>query len=254
MEPRRIFLTGASTGIGNALARRWAGPGVFLGLNARRESLLAELARELEAKGARVSLHPGDVADTAFLARAARDYLEAAGGVDLVVANAGVANPKGVLDGDAEPVARLLSINVIGVANTVLPFVPAMRRAGSGVLAAVSSVAGHRAFPGHAAYSASKAAVITLMDGLRMELHGTGVHAMTICPGFVVTPMTESITYPMPFLVDVERAARWTDEAIRRRERTFDFPWQLRLLAPAVRALPEAVVRDLAKWAQRPRT
>lgn len=254
MQLRRIFLTGASTGIGNALARRWAGPGIVLGLNARRESLLAELARELERKGARVRLYPGDVADTVLLARAASDFLQDAGGVDLVVANAGVANPKALLDGDAQPVARMLSINVVGVANTVLPFIPAMREAGAGVLCAVSSVAGHRAFPGHAAYSASKAAVITLMDGLRMELHGTGVHAMTICPGFVVTPMTESITYPMPFLVDVERAARWTDEAIRRRERTFDFPWQLRALAPALRALPEAFVRDVAKWAQRPRS
>src|SRR5262249_28324468 len=160
-------------GIGAALARRYGVSGSTLGLVARRPEPLAELAAELRGRGATVHVYPADVADTKAMGAAARAFVDAAGGADLVIANAGVGIPSTLRQGDAESVAQLMQINLIGVTNTVIPFIPSMVAARSGVLVAVSSMAGHRALPGRVAYSASKAAVITFMDGLRMELHGS---------------------------------------------------------------------------------
>jgi short-subunit dehydrogenase len=249
-ESGRIFLTGASSGIGEALARRYAVPGAHLGLVARRADRLEQLAVDLRARGATVHLYPADVVDTAAMARVAGAFLDAAGGADVVIANAGIGIRSGLKDGESEPVAELMRINVIGVTNTIIPFVPAMLSAGRGVLAAVSSMAGHRALPGRAAYSASKAAVITFMDGLRMELHGTGVHAMTICPGFVRTPLTDVLDHDLPFLVEVDDAAGAMTSAIARRDTTFTFPWQMRALREVLVRAPEWVVRRVAPKAR----
>jgi short-subunit dehydrogenase len=250
MSPLRVFLTGASSGIGAALARRYAVPGAVLGLVARRREVLEELARELRGKGAAVHLHPADVAETEAVGQAARAFLEAAGGVDLVVANAGVGIRSALHEGDAASVARMMQINVIGVTNTIIPFVPAMLFQKSGTLVAVGSMAGHRALPGRAAYSASKAAVTTFMDGLRMELHGSGVHAMTICPGFVRTPMTAVLDGKLPFAVGADEAAEDMVAAIARRDRTFTFPWQMRVLRPVMVSAPEWFVRRAAPRAR----
>lgn len=243
---QRILITGASSGIGAGLARKYGQPGATIGLVARRAALLGELATELRAQGATAHVYPADVADTAAMTRIAHEFTAAAGGVDLVVANAGVGIKSALLEGEAEPVARLMAINVIGVTNTVVPFLPAMIAQRSGALVAVSSMAGHRALPGRAAYSASKAAVITFMDGLRMDLHGTGVHAMTICPGFVKTPMTDVLHHPMPFLVELERAVDLMAGAIAAERRTFTFPWQMDLVRRVLQRAPEWLIRRAA--------
>lgn len=250
MTLSRVFLTGASSGIGAALARRYAIPGSTLGLVARRPEPLASLASELRDRGAKVHVYPADVADTKAMGAAARAFVDTAGGADLVVANAGVGIRSALHEGDAESVAHLMQINLIGVTNTVIPFIPSMLAARGGVLVAVSSMAGHRALPGRVAYSASKSAVITFMDGLRMELHGSGVHAMTICPGFVKTPLTDVLEHKMPFLVDVEPAADWMVDAIARREKTFTFPWQMRMLRHVLVRAPEWFVRRTAPGAR----
>jgi short-subunit dehydrogenase len=241
----RVFITGASSGIGEGLARRFAGKGATLGLVARREELLAKLAEELRAQGATVHVYAVDVADTARMKQTAATVLLAAGGVDLVIANAGVGIRSALLEGEAAEVARLMSINVVGVTNTVIPFVPHLVARRSGVLAAISSVAGWRALPGRAAYSASKAAVITFMDGLRMDLAGTGVHAMTICPGFIKTPLTDVLKHKMLFLMELEPALDEIVRAIDRRDSTRTFPWQFRLLRPILRHAPEWLIRKL---------
>src|SRR5436309_12559157 len=165
---KRIFITGASSGIGEGLARRWAGQGVTLGLVARRHERLDRLAAELRERGATVHVHAADVADTAAMKGIVATFLAAAGGVDLVVANAGVGIRSALLEGEVSEPARLTQVNVVGVINTVVPCLPAMVAQGSGVLVAIASVAGWRALPGRTAYSASKAAVITFMDGLRL--------------------------------------------------------------------------------------
>lgn len=246
----RIFITGASTGLGRGLALHYARPGAHIGILARREGLLRELEAELTAKGAAVSIFAGDVADTAFMKTCTEDFVASAGGVDLVIANAGVGIKSGILEGNAEEIAWLMGINVVGVTNTVVPFVPHMLSQRSGVLCAVSSMAGHRAIPGRTAYSASKIAVKTFMDGLRMDLHQTGVHSMTLCPGFVDTPLTKD-NPDMMFVIDVDEAVDEMSAAIAQRRRTKTFPWQMNLLKEVVTRAPEALVRRMAP---RPRT
>jgi short-subunit dehydrogenase len=246
---KRIFITGASSGIGAALARHYGHAGAIVGLVARRTELLDELARDLRQAGATVYVYPADVADTAAMRKAIDRFVADAGGADLVVANAGVGIKSALLEGNSEDVARLMTVNVIGVTNTIVPFVPVLVKQGSGVLCAVSSMAGHRALPGRVAYSASKKAVITFMDGLRMDLHGTGVHAMTICPGFVRTPMTEGLK-GMPFLVELDDAVRAMTGAISAHRDTFTFPWQMNVLKEVFTRAPEWFIRRTAPRAR----
>jgi short-subunit dehydrogenase len=241
----RVFITGASSGLGRGLALHYATPGATIGLCARRADVLADVAAEVQARGARSLVYPVDVGDTAAMAKNAAHFVENARGVDIVIANAGVGSPPGMLAGRSEPIAELMRINVIGATNTLVPFVPAMTARRDGVLVAISSVAGHRAMPGGAAYGASKAALISFMNGLRMDLHGTGVHAMAICPGYVHTPMTARLK-TMPFVIDPERAVAVIARAIARRKGTFTFPWQMRFLSPLLRHAPEWVVRRVA--------
>ncbi len=247
---KRVFITGASTGLGKGLAQHYAAPGAHIGILARRRALLEENAAELEAAGATVHIFDGDVADTDFMTETAKEFVAAAGGHDLVVANAGVGIMSRVREGEAKDIAWLMGINVVGVTNTVVPFVPAMIEQGSGVLVAVSSFAGHRAVRGRSAYSASKIAVKTFMDGLRMDLHADGVHAMTLCPGFVDTPLTKD-NPDMFFVIDVDQAVHSMVSAIDRRRGTFTFPWQMNLLKEVVTRLPEFSLR---KFAPKPRT
>jgi short-subunit dehydrogenase len=246
MNPiRRLFVTGASTGLGQGLADHYAREGAHLGLVARRESLLREHEKTWTARGARVEVYAGDVADCDFMARSAEAFVAAAGGVDLVFANAGVGIANRVLEGESREIAWLMNVNVVGVTNTVVPFVPHMVKQGSGVLCAVSSMAGHQPLPGRAAYSASKACVTTFMSALRMDLHGTGVHAMTLCPGFVDTPLTKD-NPGMMFVIDVPRAVEYMVSAIESRKRTYTFPWQMNALKELMTRAPEPVIRMLS--------
>jgi short-subunit dehydrogenase len=242
----RVFITGASSGLGEGLARHYATPGAVIGLCARRAALLSELGQEIAGRGARAIVHAVDVGDTTGMEKAAAEFAAECGGVDLVIANAGIGIPHQTREGKSEPIARLMRVNVIGVTNTVVPFVPVMVKQGSGTLAAVGSVAGYRGLPGRAAYSASKAAVVTFMDALRLDLHGTGVHAMTLCPGFVHTPLTASTSGKLPFVISCDEAVAQMTAAIERRVPTFTFPWQMRIVSRVLRLIPETVLRRLS--------
>jgi len=242
----RVFITGASSGIGEALAREYANGSAQLGLLARRGEELARVAGELRQRGASVLVYAADVTDTSGMQSAIHDFVTRTGGVDRVIANAGIGIRDSLRDGDAESVARLMSVNVVGTTNTIVPFLPTMLRQGSGTLAAVSSVAGHRGLPGRAAYSASKAAVITFMDALRMQLANTGVHAMTLCPGFVRTPLTASLSHKLPFLLEVDDAARLMLRAIEQRKNTYTLPWQMSLLKHVMVNAPEWLIRRVS--------
>jgi len=242
----RIFITGASSGIGAQLARHYGTRGAQLGLVARRGALLEELARELQEQGASVSAYVADVTAPAAMRNAIDDFVARTGGVDCVIANAGIGIGDTLREGDSESVAHLMSVNVVGVTNTIIPFIPTMLRQNSGTLVAMSSVAGHRGLPGRAAYSASKAAIITFMDALRMQLADTNVHAMTLCPGFVETPLTASLTNRLPFLLGVEDAVRLMAQAIDGRKKTFTLPWQMDLVRHVMTNAPEWLIRRLA--------
>lgn len=242
MSESRIFITGASSGIGRALAQEYAAPGVTLGLTARRKEMLEALGREVEARGARALLYPLDVRDAAGMEAAASAFVEAAGGVDLAIANAGIRAGGGLKDGRAEAMADVFAVNVAGVLHTLVPMVPPMIRQGHGRLVAIGSVAGFRGLPGRADYNASKAAVKTLMDGFRVELRPHGIQVTTICPGWVESEMSARNPFPMPFMLRADKAARMIAGAIRGGRKTYILPWQWRLMLPLIVRLPERLL------------
>ncbi|MBI3992776.1 MAG: SDR family NAD(P)-dependent oxidoreductase [Candidatus Lambdaproteobacteria bacterium] len=235
----KVLITGASAGLGRALTLALAAPGVDLGLVARRAEPLAEVGAAAQALGARVWSYPADVGDAAAMRQAAGDFVAQAGGVTHAFANAGISEPDRVLQGDPTVLGELMRINVIGVINTLLPLVPSMVRQGRGHLVAISSVASFRALPGKGGYCASKGAVNMLMDGFRPRLRPHGIRVSTICPGFIATALTARNAYPMPFMLSAERAAELTLRAVARGRRQAVFPWQMRLIAPLLRRMPD---------------
>jgi short-subunit dehydrogenase len=233
---QRVVITGASSGIGAALARRYARRGAALGLIARRRRELDELAAGLPSGAA---VYPLDVRDAAALADAARDFISRHGIPDVVIANAGVS--VGTLTEfaeDARVFRDVFDVNVTGMVHTFQPFLAGMRETGRGTLVGIASVAGYRGLPGAAAYSASKAAVISYLESLRVELRASGVKVVTLCPGYIATPMTEKNPYPMPFLMSAERAAEKMVAIIDRGRSFAVIPWQMALVARCLRLMP----------------
>lgn len=247
-----VFLTGASSGIGAALARHYAARGASLGLVGRDAERLARLAESLPGAHRCYRL---DVADAPALAAAAADFMAGFGTPDIVIANAGVS--VGTLTEYAEDLPafeRVLRTNVLGVVATFQPFVEPMRRRGSGRLAGVASVAGVRGLPGAGAYSASKAAVMRYLESLRVELHGSGVKVVTLAPGYIATPMTAVNDYPMPFLLEADEAARRLARAIDQGRRYAVVPWQMAWLARLLAVLPRPLFDALfARAGRKPR-
>ena len=239
-----VFVTGASSGIGEALARHYAGNGATLGLFARRRAELDRIAAVLAP--ATVATYAGDVRDAAALAHAGADFIARFGVPDIVIGNAGIS--RGVLTGEAEdmPVFKdVFDTNVQGLVQTFQPFLAAMAEARRGTLVGVASVAGFRGLPGSGAYSASKAAAITYLESLRVEMQGSGVSVVTICPGFIATPMTARNPYWMPFLLAPDKAARLIARAIERKRRFYVLPWQMAWVGRALRIMPRPLY-DLA--------
>lgn len=245
----RVFLTGASSGIGEALARCYAAKGATLGLAARRQHRLSALAAELAG---RHSCYPLDVADAAAVQAAAADFIGRHGCPDIVIANAGVSD--GTLADEADDLPafrRIFETNVIGMAQTLQPFVAAMKARGSGRLVGIASVAGIRGLAGAGAYSASKAATISYLEALRVELYGSGVKVVTIAPGYVATPMTAANRFPMPFLMSPDEAARRFVRAIERGSSYTVIPWQMGIAAKLLRLLPDPLFDALFSRAGR---
>jgi NAD(P)-dependent dehydrogenase (short-subunit alcohol dehydrogenase family) len=193
-----------------------------------------------------------DVTDARATAAAAESFQAHFGLPDLVIANAGVsAGTSGEDLRDVAHLRRLLEVNVAGVAVTLAAFAPAMRQAGRGTLACIASVAGFRGLAGNGAYSASKAAALTWMESLRVEMHGSGVSVVCICPGYIDTPMTRVNRFRMPFLLPADEAARRIARAIERRPRVAVVPWQMALVSVALRAMPGWLYERLAAGAPR---
>ena len=243
---QRVFITGASSGIGAALAMQYAQAGAQLGLVARRAGALEQLRLSLpNAQQHRV--YALDVTDHAALAAAAADFLAVHGGVDVVVANAGIS--QGTLTEFAEDLPvfeRIIDTNLLATVASFAPFITAMKAdaaAGKppGRLVGVASVAGIRGLPGAAAYSASKAAVISYCESLRVELHSSGVRVVTIVPGYIDTPMTQVNAYRMPFLMPVEQFAARTMAVIDAGMSYRVIPWQMGVVAKILRLLPNRV-------------
>jgi short-subunit dehydrogenase len=241
----RIVITGASSGIGDALARHYARDGVVLGLISRRKA---------ESKGlsGQIVSYAVDVTDARALAAAAQDFIRRFGAPELVIAAAGIASGTDGADlGDVAKLKKTLDVNVAGLAATLAAFAPAMRAAGRGTLAGIASVAGFRGLAGNGAYCASKSAAITWMESLRTELHGSGVSVVCICPGYIDTPMTRVNRFRMPFLLSADEAARRIARAIARKRRLAVIPWQMALASLALRAMPGWLYDRIASRAPR---
>jgi short-subunit dehydrogenase len=256
----KVFITGASSGIGAALARHYAGAGATLALTARRSAVLEEVKRELAGSGAsassaQIEIYSADVTDGASMARAAHAFMEIHGAPDVVIACAGVSI--GVDSELAEDLAvfkQVMDTNVFGTLATFQPFISAMKKQGRGALVGIASVAGIRGLPGSAAYSASKSAVITYCESLRVELRGSGVDVVTIAPGYIRTPMTAGNPYPMPFLTDAPVFAARAAAAIAAGVSYQVIPWQMGVVAKLMRMLPNWLYDRLAvKAGRKPR-
>ncbi len=249
-DPKSIVITGGSSGIGAALARGYAAPGVSLGLTGRDPARLAAVAEACRAAGAEVAAAVIDVRQREALAAwlAERDRARA---LDLVIANAGISAGTGSFGETAEQVREILSVNVDGVVNTALAAAELMRPRRRGQIALMSSLAAFRGFPGAPAYCASKAAVRVWGEALRGMLHGEGLGVTVICPGYVKSRRTAVNDFPMPFLMEAERAAGIIRRGLAADKARIVFPrrlfaavWLLGLLPPAwtdplLRRLPE---------------
>jgi short-subunit dehydrogenase len=244
--PSRILITGASSGLGAALAVEYAAPGVSLVLGARRLDRLESVAEDCRKRGAAVETARVDVTDrdaTAAWVRAADESAP----LDLVIANAGTSGGTGSGEEPEDRVRDIFAVNVDGVVNTVHPVLPAMRARGRGQIAIMASIAGFRGFPGAPAYCASKAAVKVWGEGLRGWLAEEGVRVSVICPGYVRTPMTDVNRFPMPFLMDADRAARIMRRGLARNKGRIAFPWPMAFAAWLAGALPDALVDRLTR-------
>ncbi|HWI81489.1 SDR family oxidoreductase [Ramlibacter sp.] len=240
---RLVFITGASSGIGQALAWRYHQAGWRLALVARRAQAIEAWAAAQGLPPERYAVYQADVAQTDSIVAAAAACIERQGVPQVVIANAGISIGMDTAMGeDLEVMARTFATNNVGLAATFHPFVGPMARRRSGTLVGIASVAGIRGLPGQGAYCASKAAAISYCESLRGELRATGVKVVTICPGYIATPMTAGNRFPMPFLMS---AADFAEQAFRTIDAGASYrviPWQMAVVAKLLRVLPNALL------------
>jgi short-subunit dehydrogenase len=246
-------VTGASSGIGRALAKALARQGARVGLVARRREALEQLTQEITQAGGTAAVAPADVGERQAVVAAIHDLAARLGPVDLLVANAGVGAPTLLEPFNVADIEKMFRVNTLGVVYAIEAVLPEMLRRGRGHLAAVSSLGAYKGLPGESAYCGSKAAVNAFMEGLRIQLRDKGVAVTTICPGFVQTPMTSVNEFHMPFVMSADEAARRIVRALRRRVKVFNFPWQTTLMMKLTRWLPDWVMaRTMAGYNEKP--
>ena len=235
-QPLRVFITGASSGLGAALAQHYGAQGARLGLAGRRLDGLQVTAAGLDAQ-----LYQADVRDAAAMQQAAKAFLDNVGTPDIVIAAAGIS--VGTLTeepADAQVFRAVMDANVLGLVHTFQPFIAAMQ-SNQGVLCAISSVAGIRGLPGGGAYSASKAAATVYLEALRLELKSRRIAVVTVAPGYIDTPMTRVNPYAMPFKLSAQTAAIKVARCIQLRRGYTVIPWQMAWVARLLKWLPNPV-------------
>ena len=237
-----VFITGASSGIGQALAARYYRAGYRLALSARRTAEIDAWASEHGIDRARLQIYGADVAQVDSIVAAGQSCIARQGLPDVVIANAGISVGMDTeqLD-DLDVMAQTFAINNLGLAATFHPFVAPMRERGGGRLVGIGSVAAIRGLPGHGAYCASKAGVVSYCESLRCELRASGVRVVTVCPGYVDTPLTQGNRYGMPFLLQPSEFAERAYRVIEAGRSYRVIPWQMGVVAKLLRILPNAL-------------
>jgi NAD(P)-dependent dehydrogenase (short-subunit alcohol dehydrogenase family) len=236
---RVVFLTGASSGIGEGLALALAKRGAILGLLARRETELRDLAARCEAAGGKARVFTADVTYADGIAKAAEQLRNEFGHIDIMIANAGIGgNNSETRSLQPEAVKKVIDINLLGAVNSIHAVLPHMLERGSGHLVAISSLAGFRGLPKSAAYSASKAGMTALFESVRLDVQQKGIDVTIIQPGFIKTPLTAGRENKMPFLMELDDAIPLFLRAIERKKKFAAFPWQLATIVRAGRIFP----------------
>ncbi len=236
---RVAVITGASSGIGWALARILAAEGCKVGLVARRREQLSDLAGQIDKSGGTTALAVADVAERSQTVAAIHDITARLGPVDLLIANAGIGAPTTIEPFNVGDIDKMFRVNVLGVVYSLEAVLPQMIQRRRGHIAAVSSLAAYKGLPGESGYTSSKAALNVFMDGLRIQLRSKGIVVTTICPGFVKTPMTDVNEFKMPWLLTAEETARRIVRALKRKAKVYNFPWQMALLMKLARWAPD---------------
>ena len=242
---QKVFITGASSGIGEALAYVYASEGAVLALSARRTDRLGQVADRCRELGGQPHIYTLDVTDQSACQLTAKQFIETAEGIDTVIANAGVGGKDKLTSGDPEHINQILRINILGVTNTVIPFLPTMKEQKSGQVVIISSIAGTRGLIGHGGYSASKAALRVMADSWEYTLRRYSISTTTIYPGWIETEMTANIKNKMWFLMDADTAAKKIIGTINKGKRSYILPWQWNIIVPIMRIIPRGLIRIL---------
>ena len=242
---QKVFITGASSGIGEALAYIYASEGAVLALSARRTDRLGQVADRCRELGGQPHIYTLDVTDQSACQLTAKQFIETAEGIDTVIANAGVGGKDKLTSGDPEHINRILRINILGVTNTVIPFLPTMKEQKSGQVVIISSIAGTRGLIGHGGYSGSKAALRIMTDSWEYTLCRHNITTTTIYPGWIKTEMTAKIKNKMWFLMDADTAAKKIIRIINKGKRSYILPWQWNIIVPIMRIIPRWIIRML---------
>jgi short-subunit dehydrogenase len=240
-QGRVVLVTGASSGIGKGLAAELARRGAQVGLLARRSDLLEEIVNKISAQKGKAIALPADVRDAAEVRTAADRLRSEYGPVDVLIANAGVGGTTSAIELAPTEVARVIDVNLLGAVNSVAAVVPEMIQRKEGQLVAISSLSAYRGLPKSAAYCASKAALSSFFESLRIDLKGKGVDVTIIHPGFIKTPLTAGRKAKLPFLLELDDAVAKIIWAIERKRKSYAFPWQLASLVRFAMLMPNSM-------------
>ena len=243
---KKIFITGASSGIGKALALAYAKRGYSVGLTARREDILQDVAQACEKLGGIPFVYQLDVQDAEKCKSVADQFMADTGSIDIAIANAGIGGDDGLFSGDSNQINTILSTNILGVTNTLIPFIPAMKAQNSGALVCISSVASFMPLPFHGGYSSSKIAIRMIFDSWRPTLQKYMIKTVSICPGFVDTPIVKGPARRFP-MKSAEDAAEQFLKVIDLGYSTYIYPWPYRILVLIVQLTPERFYNWLIK-------
>lgn len=236
-----VIITGASSGIGKGIALEIAARGANLGLVARREELLAEIVDQARALGVKAVAAAADVRDMTAVRQAADRFRAELGPIDILIANAGIGTSDHATRLTPEHAANVIGINTLGAVNSVAAVLPEMVQRNQGRLVAISSLAAYRGLAKSAAYCASKAALTSYFESLRIDLRGTGVGVSIIHPGFIKTDLTAGRAAKMPYLMELDDGVKRIVSAIEREKKLYAFPWQLATIVRASLIMPAAM-------------